>query len=121
MFAFFIVTIGALGVAAGIASYIEAGRQWKRDQLDEGEVVPLHSIDLSPLKTRIEEVERSTAAVRAGGCDIGAEDIQPDATPPERWIKIDDRPWPDRHPRLYRALPWFVRRLIVNHYTEVDW
>lgn len=41
--------------------------------------------------------------------------------PPERWIKLDgDVPWPDRHPKLYRRLPWSARRAIINHYLEED-
>lgn len=27
-------------------------------------------------------------------------------------------PWPDRHPALYRHIPWHIRRHIISHYTK---
>lgn len=31
---------------------------------------------------------------------------------------IAPSPWPDRHPTLYRHLPWPVRRFIISHYLK---
>jgi len=33
-------------------------------------------------------------------------------------VTVDTRQWPDRHPALYRHLPWPVRRSIITHYLK---